>query len=193
MQARCPITTVKPKDGEQNLRTLGGRLAWARAQRKLTQADLAAKAGVKQSTIGNLESGARKNPRELLALCAALYCNPDWLVTGKGEWDVAKTRTSHVAEKGAVYHVPSADERGMLEVWRRMSPSDRKLMLAQMAEKAERYQLDMQQSLDEAGVHLPFPLTSPVKSSAAARAVLAKTSVTPSRQKDLPLEEHPKR
>lgn len=141
-----------------------------------------------QGTIGNIESGERKRPRELLAIARALYANPEWLETGRGEWDMAKVRGEAPAarEKGAVYQAPTSDERTMLEVWRRMSPSDRKAMLLEMAEKAERYQLDMQQSLDEAGVKLPFPLTSPI-SADAVRERTARTA-TATRQRELPLE-----
>lgn len=189
MQPCGLITNVKKEDGTADLRTLAGRLKWARLQRKLSQTELARRAGVAQGTIGNLESGGRKDPRRIVEIAGALYCSPAWLASGRGEWDLAKaTGDAPVAkEKGAVYHVPSAEERTMLEVWRRMSPSDRKSMLVEMADKAERYQADMQQSLDEAGVKLPFPLTSPV-SAKAIRATVAKASVTPTGQKELPLE-----
>jgi transcriptional regulator with XRE-family HTH domain len=49
-----------------------------------TQDEVAKKAGVSQGTIGNIESGARKSPRELLAIAKALGVNPQWLKTGEG-------------------------------------------------------------------------------------------------------------
>lgn len=190
MQAAGLITFVKTEDGTADLRTLAGRLKWARLQRKLSQTELAKRAGVSQGTIGNLESGGRKDPRRIVEIAGALYCSPSWLSSGKGQWDLAKagSDTPVAREKGAVYHVPNSEERDMLEIWRRMSPSDRKSMLLEMADKAERYQADMQQSLDEAGVKLPFPLTSPV-SAKEVRATAAKASVAPTGQRELPLAE----
>jgi transcriptional regulator with XRE-family HTH domain len=78
MQAGDPITAVT------NLRTIAERLAWAREELKLSQEQLALAAGVAQGTIGNLESGLRKNPRELLAIARAAKVNAEWLKTGKG-------------------------------------------------------------------------------------------------------------
>lgn len=51
--------------------------------KNLTQEDLARAAGVTQSTIGNIEAGTRKSPRELLAIAGALGVDPLWLKTGK--------------------------------------------------------------------------------------------------------------
>ena len=50
----------------------------------MSQTDLAKVAGVAQGTIGNLEAGIRKNPRDLLDIAAALGVSPQWLKTGKG-------------------------------------------------------------------------------------------------------------
>jgi transcriptional regulator with XRE-family HTH domain len=194
MQASGPITFVKSEVGTPPGvgSTLAARMKWARGERKLSQPALAKLAGVSQGTIGNIESGDRKQPRKLLAIARALYCNPEWLETGKGEWDGAKAGSAPPAvarEKGAAYHqAPSPEERDMLEVWRRMSPSDRKAMLVDMLDKAERYQADVQQSLDEAGVQLPFPLTSPLRANATTKAAIARASTAPTGQKQLPLE-----
>lgn len=49
----------------------------------MTQPELAAKAQVAQGTIGNIETGARKRPRNLLSIAAALGVEPGWLETGK--------------------------------------------------------------------------------------------------------------
>lgn len=64
--------------------TLGERLAKARDRAGMSQSDLARKAGVSQSTIGNLEAGIRKRPRDLLPIARALHVSPDWLATGAG-------------------------------------------------------------------------------------------------------------
>lgn len=54
----------------------------------MTQDELAKKAGVKQQSIQQLEDGVVKRPRYLLELSAALQCDANWLVTGKGEADL---------------------------------------------------------------------------------------------------------
>jgi len=59
------------------------RLKRAREAAGLTQPQLAAKIGVSQGTIGNIETGLRKRPRDLLAIAAALRVDPHWLETGK--------------------------------------------------------------------------------------------------------------
>lgn len=63
--------------------TIAERLTDAREKEGLSQAELASRAGVSQGTIGNIESGARKNPRELLAIARVLNVEPEWLKTGK--------------------------------------------------------------------------------------------------------------
>lgn len=67
-----------------NVKNIAERLAHARSVREWTQLELARHAGVSQSTIGNIESGARQSPRELLAIAAAVGVSPEWLKTGKG-------------------------------------------------------------------------------------------------------------
>lgn len=63
---------------------VGARLRFARKLSGLSQKELAQRAGVAQSTIANIESGARDKPREIVAICGALNVNAEWLMTGKG-------------------------------------------------------------------------------------------------------------
>lgn len=63
---------------------LGDRLKEAREAAGLSQGQLADAAGVSQSTIGNIEAGIRKQPRELLSIAAVVKVRPEWLKTGKG-------------------------------------------------------------------------------------------------------------
>lgn len=63
--------------------TLAERIKQAREKSGLTQSELAKKAGVSQGTIANLESGFRKQPRNLLALARALNVDVDWLDGGR--------------------------------------------------------------------------------------------------------------
>lgn len=64
--------------------TIAQRLKWAREDLRLSQEQLADLAGVSQGTIGNIESGLRKNPRELLAIAKAAGVSAEWLKQGKG-------------------------------------------------------------------------------------------------------------
>lgn len=74
MQAHGPITDVT---------TIAERLARARKELGIGQAELARRAGVSPGTIGNIESGARKDPRGLLEIAAAAEVMPEWLKHGK--------------------------------------------------------------------------------------------------------------
>jgi len=80
MQGSLLITSVN---------TIAERLKWARAQRGMTQAQLAAAARVSTSAIGNVESGIRERPRDLLDIARALRASPTWLESGRGTWDDA--------------------------------------------------------------------------------------------------------
>ena len=66
------------------MNTIAERLKSAREEAGLTQPELASRAGVSAGTIGNIESGARKNPRELLAIAKAVGVHPQWLRDGVG-------------------------------------------------------------------------------------------------------------
>lgn len=68
-----------------NVNTIAERLKQAREEAGLTQPALAEKAGVSQGTIGNIESGLRKRPRDLISISEALGVSPGWMETGKGE------------------------------------------------------------------------------------------------------------
>jgi SOS-response transcriptional repressor LexA len=77
-QALITITKVK---------TIGERIKFAREKRGMTQTQLAREVGVSQGTVGNLESGLRERPREILGLAKALAVSATWLETGAGEWE----------------------------------------------------------------------------------------------------------
>lgn len=63
--------------------TLSDRIKATRQKLGWSQAHLAAEAGISQSTIGNIESGFRQRPRELVSIAQALGVSPEWLETGK--------------------------------------------------------------------------------------------------------------
>jgi transcriptional regulator with XRE-family HTH domain len=64
--------------------TIGSRIKEARNALGWSQVKLAEEAGVTQSAIGNIESGLRQRPRELVSIAKALRVSPEWLETGKG-------------------------------------------------------------------------------------------------------------
>ena len=77
------------------MNTIAERLKSARERLELSQADLAALAGVSQGTIGNIESGLRKEPRELLAIARAVQVLPEWLKSGRGPRTVLEIVKAH--------------------------------------------------------------------------------------------------
>jgi transcriptional regulator with XRE-family HTH domain len=60
------------------------RLSYARKVNGLSQQALATKAGIAQSTVGNIEAGERERPREITAIAKALGFNAEWLLDGTG-------------------------------------------------------------------------------------------------------------
>lgn len=65
-----------------NMQTLSERLKKKRVSMKMTQTELATKAGVKQQSIQLIEAGVTKRPRFLFEIALALNCDPVWLQYG---------------------------------------------------------------------------------------------------------------
>lgn len=65
--------------------TMADRIVILRSQLDLTQKQLAAKLGVKQSTVSMWETGAAPRPRMLAKLAEALSTTPEYLKTGARE------------------------------------------------------------------------------------------------------------
>ena len=63
--------------------TIAERIKQIRTDRGMTQGQLADAVGVSQSSIGNIESGVRKRPRELLSIAQALGVSAEWLESGE--------------------------------------------------------------------------------------------------------------
>lgn len=66
------------------MKTIAERVKAIRQELGWSQVQLAEEVGVSQSSIGNIESGVRQRPRELVSLARALRVSPEWLETGKG-------------------------------------------------------------------------------------------------------------
>jgi len=78
-----PHTNVsQPRESITGVSTIAERLKEARLEAGLSQPALARMVGVSSGTIGNIEAGTRENPRELLAIAAAVNVRPEWLKDG---------------------------------------------------------------------------------------------------------------
>lgn len=160
MQAGGPITSVTSDERDQ-LRTLGGRLKWARKKRQLSQAALAALAGVSQGTVGNIEAGIRDKPRELLSLAAALKVSPAWLETGKGDWEEsAKTQP----KAGSVFEEMTEDEILLLKNFRAMLDDDQKHFSEEIASRAAKMRAYTAKVLEQVGIKAKPAKPRPVES-----------------------------
>lgn len=78
------------KKDDPDLKTLGGRLKFARENRQLTQVQLSRASGVNQSDISKLERNDVNASTSLPALARALQCDVDWLDTGDGDPDFGR-------------------------------------------------------------------------------------------------------
>ena len=102
-------------------KSLGQRVAWARERLGLSQSDLARKAGMTQSAIGNIEAGIRTRPRQLLELAQALNVSQRWLLTGTENRPVRAVQQSPAAY--AVENELSEVERVLIQMFRQVPPS----------------------------------------------------------------------
>lgn len=84
MQVCCEITVVN---------TIGERLKLARERLDppMSQDDVARASGVSQGTIGNIEAGIRKAPRNIVEIAAAVRVNAKWLKSGEGPMEMPPT------------------------------------------------------------------------------------------------------
>lgn len=64
------------------MQTLSERLKKKRVSMKMTQTELAKRAGIKQQSIQLIEAGVTKRPRFLFEIAQALNCDPSWLQYG---------------------------------------------------------------------------------------------------------------
>lgn len=101
-----------------HVESIAERLRQARESKGLSQGDVARAAGVTQGTIGNIESGVRRNPRELLAIADAVGVTAEWLKDGKGPMHRGDAQ-SIPTERALVEHPDSRRLRDAPDVaWR---------------------------------------------------------------------------
>ena len=76
--------------------TEGERLKAARTHAQLTQSELARRAGVGQSAVGNIEAGLRGFGASVLQMARACGVDPNWLATGEGQMVVPANEAANV-------------------------------------------------------------------------------------------------
>jgi len=74
---------------------LGDRIKAEREKRGWSQAALASRAGVSQTTITDLERGASAATTKLIPIAKALKVNPNWLETGQGQREAVPQGDGH--------------------------------------------------------------------------------------------------
>ncbi|MCM2546168.1 XRE family transcriptional regulator [Burkholderia glumae] len=94
----------------RHMRPLAQRLREIREEQDLSQADLADKARVSQSTIANLESGRNKGSKYLLAIARALGVSAEWLESEQGPKEAGAADAQPVP-----YKLP--ENKGNVLVW----------------------------------------------------------------------------
>lgn len=70
-------------------KTLSQRAKQRRTELGLTQAEVAAQAGITQQSYQQLEAGETKRPRNLLEIAEALNCTANWLMFGDAKKQAA--------------------------------------------------------------------------------------------------------
>lgn len=97
--------------------TLGSRIKNIRKQMKITQQQLAKRAGVSQATVSDYENDVTKNHRadELMRIAAALETTPEYLLEGIGPESI-KNATS--------------DLDALVESFNKLSPASRAALIA---------------------------------------------------------------
>ena len=114
-----PLSDVKYRNRDpfsgggdtRGMREIGLRLRHARKLRKMTQVELAHKAGVKQASISDLERGESRSFRgvTLVSVAKVLNVRPEWLSQGKGPMERRD--------------VPLSDEAlAVAQAWDRLAP-----------------------------------------------------------------------
>ena len=102
------------------------RLKELRKVLKLSQAAFAEKIGLKQSAIGDIESGKNNlNTRNLNAICREFNVNSEWLKTGEGEMFLPSSSLERLARE---YEL-TADETALIKNFVQLPAEDRAAIL----------------------------------------------------------------
>lgn len=79
--------------------TFGERIKAVRKSSNLTQEAFAARLGIKQNSVAQIESDRRNaSDQVVLSICREFGINETWLRTGAGEMTASKSRAQEMAE-----------------------------------------------------------------------------------------------
>lgn len=135
--------------------TIGSRIQERMTELGLTQAQVAARAGISQTAVHKLVSGKSKETRKLAQVARALRCTPHWLTDGIGPKEapafpalvgyatgsISQPEPSYTAnqtqEQTSSVQL-TADERALVEAYRLLEPVDREDLVIELLRRAER-------------------------------------------------------
>lgn len=86
---------------------LATRIKQAREEKGLSQADLAERVGMKQTSIASIEGGSVERPKKLREIARALGCDETWLLGEDEDRDHEITRESEDQANGIQPEVPA--------------------------------------------------------------------------------------
>lgn len=110
------LSTVNRQTSEEQLpdslysrqmTSLGERIRHSREALGISQGELAKRVGIKQQSIGDLESGKTRGTKHLLGIAKALGQSPEWLEKGVGEQVKHQTETDLMPNAGERFPAPS--------------------------------------------------------------------------------------
>lgn len=96
---------------------VGGRIKWLRESKKMSQIELAGKAGISQSTLSDIERlrSNAPNAANLLRIAASLEANPSWIATGQGDpWEFLPPSEQGAQEIADIFNSLSPGKRNAL-------------------------------------------------------------------------------
>jgi transcriptional regulator with XRE-family HTH domain len=105
--------------------SIGSRIKETRKFRGMSQKDLAAKIGIKQPSLSELETGESTGTTYLARIASVLGVNPLWLETGKGSRDAADAPASGSMAGMLELKAETASELKMLVVYRSANDRER--------------------------------------------------------------------
>lgn len=110
---------------------ISDKLKRARAQKGLTQNELARISGVKQGTISKIERGDQAATTFLVKLARALDVAPDWLESGSDSVNEPPTEYRHASRIERQYRQAAPELRKLIDILIAMPP-DRSKDLARL-------------------------------------------------------------
>ncbi|WP_230946718.1 XRE family transcriptional regulator [Burkholderia cepacia] len=118
--------SVSPNNYNRHMRSLAQRLRDTREEKSMSQAQLAARAGVSQTTIANVESGRNQGSKHLLSIARALGVNAAWLESESGPKEVSAA----TVQQPGIHKLP--EDQGNVLVWEHpddLPPDDHRVWL----------------------------------------------------------------